>query len=340
MKVLITGGAGFLGQQLIARLLADGGIRLAGHGSGGAGAAAVGATRLEPVTGITCFDQVAGRIDDPRVRNVAGDVSDAATMRSLVDAETGVVVHLAAVVSGTAEADFDLGMRVNVDGTRHLLEACRALGQQPRLLFSSSIATFGGALPPVVGDGTTPTPQGSYGSQKLIGEILVQDYTRKGFIDGRSVRVPTVVVRPGRPNGAASGFASGIIREPLAGVQAVLPVPPDTEMWVASPRTVVDMFLHALALAPADWGWYRSLNLPGLTVSMRDELDSLRRVAGDAVAARVVAREDEAVMRLVRTWAARFDTARADAMGFRADADFDAIVRGYIEDNPDAVARA
>jgi D-erythronate 2-dehydrogenase len=336
MKVLITGGAGFLGQQLVARLLADGGIALAGYGAGSA--AASGPIRHEPVTGIVCFDQVEGRIRDPRVRNVAGDVSDAATMRSLVDGETGVVVHLAAVVSGTAEADFDLGMRVNLDGTRHLLEACRALGHQPRFLFSSSIATFGGALPPVVADSTTPTPQGSYGAQKLIGEILVQDYTRKGFIDGRSVRVPTVVVRPGQPNGAASGFASGIIREPLAGVEAVLPVPPETEMWVASPRAVVRMFLHALQLAPSDWGWYRSLNLPGLTVSMHDELAALRKVAGDAVAARVVPRQDEAVMRLVRTWAARFDTARADAMGFRADADFESIVRAYIEDNLGAVA--
>jgi nucleoside-diphosphate-sugar epimerase len=336
MKVLITGGAGFLGQQLVARLLADGRIRMSGFGAGAA--AASGPARNEPVTGITCFDQVEGAIRDPRVRNVAGDVSDAALLRTLIDAETGVVVHLAAVVSGTAEADFDLGMRVNVDGTRHLLEACRAVGHQPRLLFSSSIAVFGGALPPVVADATTPTPQGSYGAQKLIGEILVQDYTRKGFVDGRSVRVPTVVVRPGRPNGAASGFASGIIREPLAGVEAVLPVPPETEMWVASPRAVVRMFLHALGLAPSDWGWYRSLNLPGLTVSMHDELAALRKVAGDAVAARVVPRPDENVMRLVRTWAARFDTARADAMGFTADADFESIVRGYIEDNPGAIS--
>jgi nucleoside-diphosphate-sugar epimerase len=250
------------------------------------------------------------------------------------------VVHLAAVVSGTAEADFDLGMRVNLDGTRHLLEACRALGTAPRLLFSSSIAVFGGALPPVVSDATTPTPQGSYGIQKLIGELLVQDFTRKGFVDGRAVRVPTVVVRPGRPNGAASGFASGIIREPLAGVDAPLPVPPETEMWVASPRAVVGMLLHALALSPAEWGWHRSLNLPGLTVSMHEEIAALRAVAGEAVAARLRPAPDEAVMRLVRTWAARFDTARASSMGFVADADFASIVRAYVEENPQAIARA
>jgi nucleoside-diphosphate-sugar epimerase len=329
MKMLITGGAGFLGQQLVARVLASGGLRL--HDAAGA--------RDQRVSQIVCFDQGQGALQDPRVRNVAGDISDAQQVRALVDRDTGVVVHLAAVVSGTAEADFDLGMRVNLDGTRHLLEACRAAGHAPRVLFSSSIAVFGGALPPVVADATTPTPQGSYGIQKLIGELLVQDYTRKGFIDGRAVRVPTVVVRPGLPNGAASGFASGIIREPLAGIAARLPVPAETEMWVASPRAVVGMLLHAIALSPQDWGWHRSLNLPGLTVSMSEEIAALRKVAGDAVAARIVAEPDEAVMRLVRTWAARFDTARANAMGFSADTDFESIVRGYIEDNPAAVAR-
>ena len=327
MEILVTGGAGFLGQQLIARVLAKGTLRLAD---------AQGA-RDEPVSRIVCFDVGEGAIRDPRVRNVAGDISDPAQVRALVSKDTGAVVHLAAVVSGTAEADFDLGMRVNLDGTRHLLEACRALGTAPRLLFSSSIAVFGGALPPVVTDATTPTPQGSYGIQKLVGELLVQDYTRKGFIDGRAVRVPTVVVRPGRPNGAASGFASGIIREPLSGIDAPLPVPPETEMWVASPRTVVGMLLRALELAPQDWGWHRSLNLPGLTVSMHEELAALRAVAGDAVAARVKPALDENVMRLVRTWAARFDTARASAMGFTADADFASIVRAYVEDNPKAV---
>jgi nucleoside-diphosphate-sugar epimerase len=330
MKMLITGGAGFLGQQLTARVLAGGGLRLDDAGGG----------RDARVDRIVCFDQGLGAIRDARVHNVAGDISDARQVHELVDRDTGVVVHLAAVVSGTAEADFDLGMRVNLDGTRHLLEACRAAGQVPRVLFSSSIAVFGGALPPVVTDATTPTPQGSYGIQKLIGELLVQDYTRKGFIDGRAVRVPTVVVRPGRPNGAASGFASGIIREPLAGIEARLPVPAETEMWVASPRTVVGMLLHALGLAPQAWGWQRSLNLPGLTVSMRDEIAALRAVAGDAVAARIVPDPDEAVMRLVRTWAARFDTARAREMGFTADADFESIVRGYIEDNPAAIVRA
>ncbi|MGE3928273.1 MAG: NAD-dependent epimerase/dehydratase family protein, partial [Lautropia sp.] len=215
MKILITGGAGFLGQQLIAALLAAGKLELAD---------AAGQRVAHPIDRIVSFDVAAGRIEDARVDNRTGDIGDPQVVAGLVDRDTAAIVHLAAVVSGTAEADFDLGMRVNLDGTRHLLDACRRAGHQPRLLFSSSIAVFGGQLPPVVTDATTPTPQGSYGTQKLIGELLVQDYTRKGFIDGRSVRVPTATVRPGKPNGAASSFASGIIREPLAGVEALLPV--------------------------------------------------------------------------------------------------------------------
>ncbi|MCM5570793.1 NAD-dependent epimerase/dehydratase family protein [Burkholderiaceae bacterium FT117] len=323
MKILVTGGAGFLGQQLTRALLDRGSLRLA-----------AGDAKIDR---IVCFDQTAGALQDPRVEYVTGDIADPATVRRLVDADTAVVVHLAAVVSGGAEADFDLGMRVNLDGTRLLLETCRAVGHQPRVLFASSIAVFGGDLPPVVTDATTPTPQGSYGIQKLIGELLVQDFSRKGYVDGRSVRVPTVVVRPGRPNAAASGFASGIIREPLSGVEAILPVEPSTKMWVASPRAVVKMFLHALELTPQDWGWNRSLNLPGLVVSMEEELAALREAAGEQAVALVRHQPDEAVLKLVRTWAATFDTSRALAMGFRADADFAAIVRAYIEDNPDAI---
>ncbi len=326
MKILITGAAGFLGQQLIDRLLSDGVIRLAG-------------AEPVPVDGIVGFDQVIGAHRDPRLTNVAGDISDAATVEALVDASVGAVFHLAAVVSGTAEADFDLGLRVNLDGTRVLLEALRHRGERPVLLFSSSIAVFGGDLPEVVDDRTTPTPQGSYGIQKLAGELLVQDYSRKGFVDGRCVRVPTVVVRPGAPNGAASGFASGIIREPLAGLEAVLPVSAQTEMWVASPRAVIDMFLHAIGLPEAAWGWNRMLNLPGLTVSMQTEIEALRRFGGEAAVARIRHEPDERIMRLVRTWAARFDPRRAIGMGFRADPDFDSIVKAYVEANPGAVGR-
>jgi D-erythronate 2-dehydrogenase len=328
MKVLITGGAGFLGQQLVRALLQQGSIELADDG---------GKVTRHPLSGIVCFDVAEGRITDSRVSNRAGDIGDPATVAALVDKETTVVIHLAAVVSGTAEADFDLGMRVNLDGTRNLLDACRAGGHRPRLLFSSSIAVFGGDLPAMVTDATTPTPQGSYGTQKLIGELLVQDFTRKGFIDGRSVRVPTATVRPGTPNGAASGFASGIIREPLGGVESILPVPLETAMWVASPRAIVGMFLHALKLSPQDWGWHRSVNLPGFVVTMTEAVETLRQVSGEKTAALVKHRPDANVQKLVSTWAARFDTSRAKAMGFQADSNFGEIVRAYVEDNRDAV---
>jgi D-erythronate 2-dehydrogenase len=323
MNILITGGAGFLGQQLVAKFLSKGTLDL-GQGQ-------------EKITSITCFDQIAGAIEHPMVTSIAGNISDANEVNALVQASTGVVVHLAAVVSGTAEANFDLGMRVNVDGTRYLLEACRAMGAKTgkpcRFLFASSIAVFGGTFPAVITDATAATPQGSYGVQKLIGEQLVQDYSRKGFIDGRAVRVPTVVVRPGLPNGAASGFASGIIREPLAGVDAVLPVDPKTKMWIASPRAVVGMFMHALELAPEVWGWSRVLNLPGLIASMEEELAALKLVAGEAAVARVKYQPDAKIVKIVDTWAANFDTARAKAMGFTADTSFIDIVKAYVADN-------
>ena len=185
----------------------------------------------------------------------------------------------------------------------------------------------------MVTDATAATPQGSYGVQKLLGEQLVQDYSRKGFIDGRAMRVPTVVVRPGLPNGAASGFASGIIREPLNGIDAVLPVDPKTQMWIASPRAVVGMFLHALELAPVAWGWSRIINLPGLVASMQEEMAALKAVGGAAAVARVRYQPDEKIERLVSTWAAHFDTARARDMGFVADTDFESIVRAYVADN-------
>jgi D-erythronate 2-dehydrogenase len=267
------------------------------------------------------------------VRSVAGDISNPTQVNALVSQDTALVVHLAAVVSGTAEADFDLGMRVNLDGTRHVLEACRHRAQQATFLFSSSIAVFGGDLPKVVNDATTPTPQGSYGIQKLIGEHLVQDYTRKGFIDGRAVRVPTVVVRPGAPNGAASGFASGMIREPLNGVASTLTVPLATEMWEASPRAVARMLHHAIALEGRAWGWNRVLNLPGLVVRMDEAIAALRRIGGERAAALVSVQPDPAVVALVSTWAARFDTARARALGFEADASFDDIVQSYLDEN-------
>jgi len=324
MHMIVTGGSGFLGQQCIASLLKAGSLELAPEAS-------------TPIRSITAFDVAVGTLQHPKLHYVVGDIADPHQVSALFREDSAAIIHLAAVVSGTAEADFDLGMRVNLDGTRNLLQAARAQNRLIRILYSSSIAVFGGDLPAVVRDDTTPTPQGSYGIQKYMGEQLVQDYTRKGFIDGRSVRIPTVVVRPGKPNGAASGFASNIIREPLAGRPVVLPVDASTAMWVASPRAVVKMLMHALSLAPSAWGWHRAINLPGLTVTMQEELAALEAVAGKKPLGLVQQQADPAVLRLVNTWAARFDTARALAMGFSPDQDFETIVRAYVEDHPEAL---
>ncbi len=314
MKVVVTGGAGFLGQRLIGEVLRRGTL------SDPSGAPSV-------VDEVVAVDQVAAPAVG-RVTPAVGDVSDPSFIADVLRGADSVF-HLAAVVSGAAEADFELGMRVNLDGTRALLDALRHAGRRPRVVFASSVAVFGGALPPVVTDDTTPMPQSSYGVQKLIGELLVGDYTRKGFIDGRAVRLPTIVVRPGKPNAAASSFASGIIREPLAGVDAPCPVDIDVEMWVLSPGRAIANLLHAHELPAERWIGPRSLSLPGITVSVRSMLDALAKVGGDAARARVTMQPDARIQAIVRTWAARFETKRADAMGFVRDSDFETIVRDY-----------
>jgi nucleoside-diphosphate-sugar epimerase len=317
MKVVVTGGAGFLGQRLIREVLQRGQLT----DSRG---------ERHRVDEVVAVDQVSAPAQDG-VKSLVGDVGDAAFIRQAVHGADSVF-HLAAVVSGAAEADFDLGMRVNVDGTRALLEALRGDGRRPKLVFSSSVAVFGGALPAVVEDSTTPMPQSSYGVQKLIGELLVGDYSRKGYLDGRAVRLPTIVVRPGKPNAAASSFASGIIREPLAGVEAICPVDVGTAMWVLSPAAAIANLLHAHELPAERWAGPRSLSLPGLTVSVHAMLDALASVGGAAARARVRMQPDARIEAIVRTWPARFDTARADSMGFVRDGDFESIVRAYAKE--------
>lgn len=320
MKVVITGGAGFLGQLLI-RALCERGTLTDASGRG---------RKIEQIVAVDQSQPTSLFVDD-RVGYVLGDIGQTAFIGHVLAADTDSVFHLAAVVSGAAERDFDLGMRVNFDGTRLLLEACRRQKQPPKVVFASSVAVFGQPLPPILTDATTPTPQSSYGTQKLAGELLVNDCSRKGFIDGRSVRLPTIVVRPGKPNAAASSFASGIIREPLAGEEAICPVDPSTGMWMSSPAAAVAAFVHAHELPAAAWGSWRALNLPGITATVAQMIDTLRQMAGDAVAARIRMQPDEAIAAIVRTWPARFDTARARSMGFPQDADFASILRDYMQ---------
>jgi nucleoside-diphosphate-sugar epimerase len=328
MKIIVTGGAGFLGQRLIRALCERGRLTdAAGH-----------EREIEQIVAIDQAQPGALHVDE-RVGYVLGDIGQPGFIGHVLAADTASVFHLAAVVSGAAERDFDLGMRVNLDGTRHLLEACRRQKQVPKVVFASSVAVFGQPLPAVVTDATTPMPQTSYGTQKLACELLVNDYARKGFVDGRSVRLPTIVVRPGKPNAAASSFASGIIREPLAGEESVCPVDPSTGVWMSAPNTAVTAFVHAHELEAPAWGRVRSLNLPGITATVAQMIDALRSAAGDAVADRVKMQIDEPIAAIVRTWPARFDTARARAMGFPQDADFASILHEYMQHYAPALLR-
>ena len=320
MRIVITGGAGFLGRKLAAALLARGTLT-----------DVRGAKR--PIERITLVDVVAAPVDaDARVQVLAGDLADPALVDAAIKSGTDTVFHLAAVVSGEAETNFDLGWRVNVDATRLLLERCRSLPAPPKLVFTSSCAVFGGPLPDPIPDSQALWPQSSYGNQKAVGEFLVYDFTRKGFIDGRSLRLPTISVRPGKANKAASSFASGILREPLNGVEAICPVSRETRMWLLSPRAVIANMIVAHEAPAAAFAHTRSINVPGISIPVTGMIDALRRVAGDAVADRVVWRHDPAIDRIVQTWPVKFDTAFGRSLGMTGDADFDGIVRQYIAD--------
>jgi len=320
MRIVITGGAGFLGRKLAAALLARGTLT-----------DALGKQRS--IERITLVDVAAAPADaDSRVRAIAGDLGDPALVDAALAGGADSVFHLAAVVSGEAETNFDLGWRVNVDATRLLLERCRALAAPPKFVFTSSCAVFGGPLPDPVRDDQALWPQSSYGNQKAIGEFLVYDFTRKGFVDGRSLRLPTISVRPGKPNKAASSFASGILREPLNGVEAICPVRRETRMWLLSPRAVIANTIIGHEARANAFAHTRSINVPGISIPVAGMIDALRRVAGDAVADRVVWRLDPAVDRIVQTWPVNFDTVFGRSLGMAADADFDGIVRQYVAD--------
>ncbi|MGH2908233.1 MAG: D-erythronate dehydrogenase, partial [Solirubrobacteraceae bacterium] len=318
MRVLIIGAAGMLGGRLARRLACDGVL-------GG-----------EAIDSILLVDVVAPAVPpgEVPVDTVVCDIADLGTMCDLLTVRPAVIVDLAAVVSGEAELDFEKGYRVNLDGTRHLLEAVRTAGEdyRPRVVFSSSIAVFGPPFPDVIGDEQATTPATSYGTQKAITELLLADYSRRGFLDGIGVRLPTICVRPGAPNRAASGFFSGIIREQLDGLEAALPVGRDVRVWFASPRAAVGFLVHAATIDTGALGSQRSLTMPGVSATVQEEIEALRRVAGDRAVALIRDEPDELIARLVGGWPRAFDARRAAALGFVADAGFDEIVRAYIEE--------
>jgi nucleoside-diphosphate-sugar epimerase len=317
MRIVITGGCGFLGRRLAIRLLEAG-------------------SALGPVDELVLFDNAASALplpEDRRLSLVTGDIADRATVARLIAPGTDAVFHLAAIVSGEAEANTDLGYRVNLDGTRAVLDACRALGSLPRVVFASSLAVYGGELPSAVGDATALNPQTSYGTQKALGELLVSDYSRKGFVDGRALRLPTVVVRPGRPNRAASTFASSMIREPLAGQDAVCPVAPETVMALVSPRRIVAGLVHALGIPGEAFGASRSLQLPGFSVAVGEMAAALRRAGGEAAYARLSWQPDPLIQRIVASWPKALATPRADALGFGRDSGIDEVIAAFVEDD-------
>jgi len=319
MHILITGAAGMIGRKLVARLVA------------------AGALNGKPIDKLTLVDVSAPQKPQGfagSVASSAADIADAAAARAAVAARPDVIFHLAAVVSGEAELDFEKGVHVNLDGSRALIEAIRATGggYRPRLVFTSSIAVFGAPFPESIADDFHLTPLTSYGTQKAIVELLLADYTRRGFLDAIGIRLPSIVVRPGRPNKAASGFFSSIIREPLAGEEAVLPVEDSVLHWHASPRAAVGFLIHAAGVDREQLGPRVNLTMPGVCCTVAEQIAALRRIAGDKVAARIRREPDPLVARIVAGWPSRFDPRRALALGFKVEASFDEIIRVHIAD--------
>ncbi|MGN6305904.1 MAG: D-erythronate dehydrogenase [Mesorhizobium sp.] len=317
MRILITGAAGMIGRKLTERLVRDGTLR------------------GQKITALALHDIVeppAPAPDGVTVTTHASDLARQGVAEELAATGPDVVFHLAGVVSGEAEANFDLGYRVNLDGTRALFDALRLAQNAPRVVYTSSIAVFGAPFPDVIPDEFHPTPLTSYGTQKLMGEALLADYTRRGFFDGIGIRLPTICVRPGKPNKAASGFFSGIIREPIAGLEAILPVPRSVVHTHASPRSAVNFLVHAAEIDGAKVGPRRNLTMPGVAVSVGEQIEALGRIAGAKAVALIREQPDEAVWAIVKNWPTRFEAKRARELGFTAEESFDEIVRAHIED--------
>ncbi|HVY43564.1 MAG TPA: D-erythronate dehydrogenase [Hyphomicrobiaceae bacterium] len=320
MHILIIGAAGMVGRKLTDALVREG--RVNGR--------AIERLTLADVV-VPAAPKWGGAIDTRAV-----DLSSPGAAASLVAGRPDLVFHLAAIVSGEAEADFEKGYRINLDGTRMLLEAIRLEGQKspylPRLVFTSSIAVFGAPFPEAIGDEFFSTPLTSYGTQKAISELLLNDYSRKGFVDGVGIRLPTIVVRPGKPNLAASGFFSNILREPLSGQEAVLPVSRDVRHWFASPRAAVGFLLHAATMDSSALGWRRTVTAPGLSATVGEEIEALRRVAGDRAVRLIREEPNETIIKIVAGWPRNFSAARAQSLGFRAESSMDEIIRAHVED--------
>lgn len=314
MHILIIGAGGMIGARL-ARMLARRGT-LNGQ--------QIDRMTLADITAPTAPD-FAGSI-----ASMAADIAAPGSAQRLIEGRPDVIFHLAAIVSSQAEADLDAGYATNLDGTRALLDAIRRSGVCPRLVFASSTAVFGAPFPAVIHDDFNPTPRSSYGTQKAMTELLLNDYTRRGFVDGVALRLPTICIRPGAPNAAASGFYSNILREPLAGKPANLPVPDTTRHWFASPASAVAFFDHAASLAASAIGPNRAINMPGLSATVADQIDALRRAAGQSAADLITRHPDPAIAAIVNTWPQDFDTARAHDLGFTADSSFDQIIAAHL----------
>jgi nucleoside-diphosphate-sugar epimerase len=313
MQALIIGAAGMVGAKLAASLAND----------------------PAGITGLTLVDVVTPKDPGGAIPARTGtlDLTDPAAVAAEVAKRPDVIFHLAAIVSGEAEADFEKGYRVNFDGTRNLFEAIRAQADyRPRVVFTSSIAVFGAPFPDAIGDEFLTAPLTSYGTQKAMGELLLNDYSRKGFLDGVGIRLPTICIRPGAPNKAASGFFSNILREPLAGKEAVLPVSEDVRHWHASPRAAIGFLRHAMTMPTAPLGARRCLSMPGLSATVGEQIEALRRVAGDKAVALIRREPDPTIIRIVSGWPQNFDPARAVALGFEADPSFDAIIEQHVSD--------
>ncbi len=318
MQITILGGGGFLGQKLARRLAKDGTL-------GG-----------KAVTGLTLFDLAAPAAPDAPfpVTCLGGDVADPAQVAKAIPPGTHVVVHLAAVVSAQAEADFDLGLKVNLYGTLAVLQACRALPAPPRVVFTSSVASFSGGQEARLEDDARQLPTNSYGAEKAIGELLLQDASRKGYLDAVNIRLPTVIIRPGRPNKAASSFVSAILREPLLGLETDLPVPEEFAVWICSPRRAVEWFLHAMTMDTAALGIDRGINPPGRSITVGKMLTALETVAGPAARARVRPAPDAAIEAIVGGWPASFTAERARRfLGFSEQESMEEIIQGFLEDD-------